>query len=546
MTDTARPRICVFAGPDATVLNSAPLVTSDKARARAGLPARADRSGGPQRFDTLRPQRLAAPVTVYVEQFSAHPLESDVAELYGPPDGYVDAGGRFHPERTAAGDTPVYEVELRPDDGLYPLPYMAVQADGRPWEGDEADPFGPPGRHRQPFYPDPSRVFEEIDRLQPGDDGLASHLSRLADFEFVRAAPPGGYTRAGEERGRDWFAYRPPHLIRQPSRLALGRLTNVVSRALAGGTYDGALWLEGSPYVEETAWWLNLLLDTPLPIAACASQRPHGEVGNDGDRNIIDAVTYLVSRTWADEAGRDALGAVVVMDQQIVAARAVQKSDARPGGYVATGGHGGILGTITSIGRAVVSMRPVQRHTWRSEVRLTQLPSEVAGVGGGSVRVRDAAGDLLPEAVPAVTLVKHGQYVEPTDEVDATSELGILASIARATQGGGLAGFVAEGSAPFGTLNESAEAALRLAAFSGLPVVKVGRGDAGGVSEGTYAPFGIAGGNLTATKARLLLMAGLLKFGALPPAADPSAPTPDEMAAIQRALGRYRDLFASH
>ena len=40
--------------------------------------------GTPLRFDALRAQRLAAPATVYVEQFSAHPLESDAAELYGP------------------------------------------------------------------------------------------------------------------------------------------------------------------------------------------------------------------------------------------------------------------------------------------------------------------------------------------------------------------------------------------------------------------------------------------------------------------------------
>jgi hypothetical protein len=45
------------------------------------------------RFDVLRPQRLAAPVTVYVQQFSAHPLERDAAELYAPPDGYVDVQG---------------------------------------------------------------------------------------------------------------------------------------------------------------------------------------------------------------------------------------------------------------------------------------------------------------------------------------------------------------------------------------------------------------------------------------------------------------------
>ena len=43
----------------------------------------------------LRSQALAAPVTVYVEQFSAHPLESDVAELYAPPDGFLNSAGEF-------------------------------------------------------------------------------------------------------------------------------------------------------------------------------------------------------------------------------------------------------------------------------------------------------------------------------------------------------------------------------------------------------------------------------------------------------------------
>ena len=38
--------------------------------------------------------------------------------------------------RTADADRPVYQIELRPDDGLYPLPYMARQVDGRPWEED--------------------------------------------------------------------------------------------------------------------------------------------------------------------------------------------------------------------------------------------------------------------------------------------------------------------------------------------------------------------------------------------------------------------------
>jgi L-asparaginase len=523
----SKPRIAVFAGPNATVLNSEPLVTSNAARKRAGLQ--------PLPYDAIRPQRLAAPVTVYVEQFSAHPLESDAAQLYGPPDGYVGADGSYSRERRTENDKPVYEVTLTPDDGLYMLPYMGMQADGRPWDGDESDPFGPPERARQPFYPSAERVFEEVDRFGVGDDGVGGHLARLANYDFLRPAPPAGYTQRGEVRGRDFFPYRPPHLLRQPSRLALARLTNSVAWSLASGSYDGALWMEGSPFVEETTYWLNLLLDTPLPIAGVAAQRPHGAVGDDGPRNIIDAVKYLTSRVWADEAGRDALGAVVVMDQQIVNARSIQKADARPGGYVTTGGHGGVLGTITSIGRPVVSMVPTYRHTWRSDVRLSALTDSV----------RDESGGLRQDAMPLVGLVKMGQYMEQSDEVDASSQVGILTRVARVVGSGALGGFVAEGSAPFGTLGESAEAALRIATFSGLPIVKVGRGG-GGVSEKTYAPFAIAGGNLTAPKARLLLMAALLKHGLLPRAADPANPTREELGATRAALDRYQDIFNTH
>src|SRR5436853_7718881 len=123
-----KPRIAHFAGPNATILNSPPLVTSNKARKKYGLAPFTNADGSPQRFDVLRPQRLAAPATVYVEQFSAHPLERDASELYGPPDGYVDAQGRFHEERQSPFDKAVYEIELRPEDGPYPLPYVARQA----------------------------------------------------------------------------------------------------------------------------------------------------------------------------------------------------------------------------------------------------------------------------------------------------------------------------------------------------------------------------------------------------------------------------------
>ncbi len=95
MNQSRKTRIAHLAGPTATIQNTPPLVTSNKARAKHGLPLLKDADGAPLRHDALRPQRLAAPAKVYVEQFSAHPLESDVAELYGPPDGYIGADGVF-------------------------------------------------------------------------------------------------------------------------------------------------------------------------------------------------------------------------------------------------------------------------------------------------------------------------------------------------------------------------------------------------------------------------------------------------------------------
>ncbi len=565
---SSKPKIAVFSGPTATIQNSEPLVTSNKARAKYGLPLRTNADGSPMRFDALRPQRLAAPVTIYIEQFSAHPLERDAAELYAPPDGYIDASGVFHKERQGPHDVPVYEVVLRPEDGLYPLPYMARQANGQAWEDDGPAALAPPAQCRQPFYPDASRLFEEIDRLGIGDEGVASLLSSKASFDFYRALPSGGYTQGlaawartdvgegdipPERLGREFFPYRPTHLRWEPPMSSLARLTNMVQQALASGQYAGAIWLEGSPFVEETSYWLNLLIDTPVPIIGNASQRAHGAVSNDGDRNIIDAVDYILSRIWVGENGHDTVGVVVIQDEQIFTAREVQKADARPGGYVATGGHGGIIGTMGQPGPAALTFRPVKRHTHTSAVNLSRLPESVDGtqrVDGRltrvSVRIKDAQGLLLATAIPKVTIVKHARYLPADASGDPAAEVDILARIEKNLGEAPLAGFVAEGSAPFASMSNAVEAALKRATLGGMPVVKVGRGNAEGIVDSTRMPLTIAGSNLTATKARLLLMACLLRFGGLPPAADPEHPTRAELEAVQATVAAYQAVFDTH
>jgi hypothetical protein len=82
------------------------------------------------------------------------------------------------------------------------------------------------------------------------------------------------------------------------------------------------------------------------------------------------------------------------------------------------------------------------------------------------------------------------------------------------------------------------------AVHSGIPVVVVGRGN----TEGFAIPRAglIGGSNLTATKARLLLMACLLRFGSLPPASDPNNPTREEISAIADKIGLFQQVFDTH
>ncbi len=110
---------------------------------------------------------------------------------------------------------------------------------------------------------------------------------------------------------------------------------------------------------------------------------------------------------------------------------------------------------------------------------------------------------------------------------------------------GRLVGFVAEGITPYGNLpSEVRTAILERAIFSGVPVVRVGRGNPEGFSN--LHPLFISGSNLNAIKARLLLMAALMKLGSLPNASDPGKPTAAEIAATEKAVAHYQQIFNTH
>jgi hypothetical protein len=170
------------------------------------------------------------------------------------------------------------------------------------------------------------------------------------------------------------------------------------------------------------------------------------------------------------------------------------------------------------------------------------------GAGGiemVDVAVKDASGKLLPDAIPVVTVSTDGSYSGMAYGHDPAPELDLMASIEHKLGLGLLTGFVNQGLVPYGrTPSHTRNKLLMKATFSGIPVAVVGRGAPMGFADPT--DYTIAATNLTANKARFLLMACLLKFGSLPAAKDPDKPTADELAAIRKSVAAYQAVFNTH
>ena len=527
-----KPLIAVFSGPNSTIANSLTLVTSNKGR----LPSEQQAVI----YDHLVPQLLFEKVTVKIRKFSAHPFEADSKVVY------LDDGKDF------------YDVTLDPSDGLFPLPYVARRANGAPHGApfEISDLNNPDIEYggRQSFYPDASRIFEEIDRTVFGrsSEGVGGVLSAKASYKFIRVLPPSGYKKLGERPGIDYFPTRPKQFTRLVKRRELARAAYLVCGQLRTGDFQGAVWLDGSPQLEESLYWLSLIVDSDVPLVGIASQRKHGELSNDGDRNIVDAVDFICSTK--DKF----LGAVGIQEQVIFAAREFKKADARPGNYKATGGHGGELGTVKS--GVTIWYRPIYIAMYNSEVRLSVLPpvveflSETSTGNWDRIKIKDERGDLLPNSIPRVKIIKYASYSEEDNTGDTKNEVDLMAWINKskeeqadpATDAPKMHGLVFEGLASSATGALSQMKALDLTALSGIPVVRVGRGDPGGKVVSDYSDQTIEGSNLDVTKARMLLVASMLKLGRLPRAVDPFNPSDEEKSAVVNKITQFQEIFDTH
>jgi L-asparaginase len=245
-----------------------------------------------------------------------------------------------------------------------------------------------------------------------------------------------------------------------------------ISQSVESNPPDGFVITHGSNTIEETAYFLNLTLQTEIPVVLTAAQRNHQTVGNDGDRNLVDA-----ARVAADTESRSR-GVLVVVNDEIHQARDVTKAvSSRPDAW--TSGNLGVVGLIDKHGRLNYYRQSERKHTSNSVFDIKaqgyppfpniQIVYSAAGTDGQITDLLTNEPDLVDGIV--VAALPTGAPSRPVDK-------------------------------------QTQSEALRSAVDAGIPVVVSHRGLDGWVYE--YDPF-IRGDTLTPQKSRILLGLALQK-----------------------------------
>jgi L-asparaginase len=134
---------------------------------------------------------------------------------------------------------------------------------------------------------------------------------------------------------------------------------------LARTDVDGIVITHGTDTMEETAYFLSLVVHTDKPVVMTGSMRPSTAMSADGPLNIYNAVAVAAD---PDARGR---GVVVVANDEIHGARAVIKSNTTE---VSTfySDDKGLIGNVR-YGDAVFFRAPYTRHTRNSEFSVEGL-----------------------------------------------------------------------------------------------------------------------------------------------------------------------------
>lgn len=247
------------------------------------------------------------------------------------------------------------------------------------------------------------------------------------------------------------------------------KLAGRVRAALDDPTIDGVVITHGTDTMEETAFFLNLVVASAKPIVLVGAMRPATAISADGPMNLFNAIAVAAH---PQAGGR---GVLVVANDEIHFAREITKTNTtQVGTFRAT--HRGLAGLVNS-GRLHLYAAPVRRHTVNSEFATSPLA-----------------------ALPRVDVIY--------------AHAGMGRELIDAAVGVGAEGLVIAGVGD-GNFNATALTAASHAAQTGVAVVRSSR-TGGGVVERNIEidddQLGfIAADELNPQKARVLLLLGLTR-----------------------------------
>lgn len=143
--------------------------------------------------------------------------------------------------------------------------------------------------------------------------------------------------------------------------LKLGKRVSALAKQ---ADVDGIVITHGTDTLEETAYFLNLVVRTSKPIVMVGSMRPGTALSADGALNLLNAVTVAASK---DAAGK---GVLVTMNDEIQSGRDVSKAvNIKTEAFKSQWGP---LGMVVE-GQNYWFRAPVKRHTAQSEFNIDEI-----------------------------------------------------------------------------------------------------------------------------------------------------------------------------
>ncbi|MBR8463700.1 type II asparaginase [Campylobacter sp. faydin G-24] len=143
------------------------------------------------------------------------------------------------------------------------------------------------------------------------------------------------------------------------------KLGKRVNELLNSGKADGIVITHGTDTMEETAYFLDLVVKSDKPIAMVGAMRNSDSLSADGPLNLFNAVNVAMSK---DSVGK---GVVVVMNDEIHAAREVTKTNTSSVDTFKSPNTGKI-GTVF-YGNVKYYMQPTRKHTVNSAFDITKI-----------------------------------------------------------------------------------------------------------------------------------------------------------------------------